>query len=219
MPVIDTVLGWIPMPIRKHLLNHREFVKFALVGGAAFLVDTGIFEGLKITILSQKPLTAKAIAVVIATTFSYIFSREWSFNTRGGLRRRYEMVGFVLVSAIGMGLNMLPLAVSRYVLHLATPYVSRSTQEIADFVGPQIIGTLVAMVFRYWAFRRFVFPTAGVRSGRIHAVTVSDKVDSTGMSGLDVDEIDADMLDDPWPFAEPDDTLDVDTQDLPTLRN
>ena len=124
------------MSIRKHLLNHREFVKFAVVGGAAFVVDTGIFEGLKATVLSPKPVTAKVISTLIATVFSYIFSREWSFNTRGGLRRRYEMIGFVVVSAIGLGLTTAPLYISRYWLHLEVPYISRVGQEVAVTADP-----------------------------------------------------------------------------------
>jgi hypothetical protein len=31
-------------------------------------------------------------------------------------------------------------------------------REIADFVSGIIIGTLLAMCFRLWAFKRFVFP-------------------------------------------------------------
>jgi hypothetical protein len=42
------------------------------------------------------------------------------------------------------------------------PYVSRTSQEIADFVSGPIVGTAVAMVFRYWALNRFVFPKAPV---------------------------------------------------------
>ena len=218
MPVIDVVLGWMPMSIRKHLLNHREFVKFAVVGGAAFVVDTGIFEGLKATVLSPKPVTAKVISTLIATVFSYIFSREWSFNTRGGLRRRYEMIGFVVVSAIGLGLTTAPLYISRYWLHLEVPYISRVGQEVADFASGPIIGTLIAMIFRYWAFRKFVFPYADARPRRTRTVVAVDadgtgELDIPGMSRLDV--VAADMLGDPWPFGEPDDTLDADTQELP----
>jgi hypothetical protein len=56
-----------------------------------------------------------------------------------------------------------PLAISRYVLDLKVPGVSLFTQEMADFVSGQIVGTLVGMAFRWWAFRRFVFPHKDVR--------------------------------------------------------
>ena len=60
-------------------------------------------------------------------------------------------------------LTVLPLYASRYVLQLRVPDVSRPVQEIADFVSGIVIGTAVAMVFRLWAFKRFVFPHAAAR--------------------------------------------------------
>jgi hypothetical protein len=43
------------------------------------------------------------------------------------------------------------------------PDVSLLTQDVADFVSGQIIGVLLGMAFRWWAFRRFVFPHENVR--------------------------------------------------------
>ncbi|MGW4799881.1 GtrA family protein, partial [Nonomuraea sp. NPDC004297] len=65
------------------MLRHRELVKFAVVGGTAFLVDNTLFYGLKLTVLEPKPVTAKIIAVLVATIVSYVLNREWSFRTRG----------------------------------------------------------------------------------------------------------------------------------------
>lgn len=200
MPVIDSVLGWLPKPVRNRVLHHRELLKFALVGGTAFVVDTAIFLGLKDTVLSSKPVTAKVISALVATIVSYVLNREWSFRTRGGRERHHEAGLFFLVSAVGLVLTSAPLWLSRYGLHLETPFVSRLAQEVADFVSAQIIGTLIAMAFRWWAFRRFVFPHADVRPGSGRTV--------------DVDEIAADMLGDAWPFEEPDDILDADTDEL-----
>jgi hypothetical protein len=36
-------------------------------------------------------------------------------------------------------------------------------QEVADFTSGIIIGTLLAMVFRLWAFKKWVFPQADAR--------------------------------------------------------
>ncbi|MFD1048747.1 hypothetical protein ACFQ1S_26060 [Kibdelosporangium lantanae] len=49
-------------------------------------------------------------------------------------------------------------------LHLTVPNVTLITQEVADFASGMIIGTLVAMVFRWWAFKKWVFPEANVRT-------------------------------------------------------
>ena len=70
---------------------------------------------------------------------------------------------FFLVCGIGLVLNAAPLWVSRYVLDLQVPAVSLLAQEAADFASANVIGTLLAMVFRWWAFRRYVFPDQNVR--------------------------------------------------------
>jgi hypothetical protein len=41
--------------------------------------------------------------------------------------------------------------------------VSLLTEQIADFVSGQILGVLAGMAFRWWAFRKFVFPHEAVR--------------------------------------------------------
>ena len=41
---------------------------------------------------------------------------------------------------------------------LRVPEVSLTVENIADFVSAYIIGNLLQMAFRFWAFRRWVFP-------------------------------------------------------------
>ncbi len=157
------MLSSIPQPYRALAIKHRELVKFALVGGTTWVIDTAIFLGLKSTVLEPKPLTAKIIAVLMATIVSYVLNREWSFRTRGGRERHHEAALFFLISGVGVAVYSAPLAVSRYVLDLQVPAVSLLSQNVADFVSGQIIGVIVGMAFRWWAFRRFVFPHQDVR--------------------------------------------------------
>ena len=161
--MVETVLGTIPQPYRDVAIRHRELVKFAIVGGTTWVIDTAVFLTLKSTVLEPKPLTAKVVAVLVATIVSYVLNREWSFRTRGGRERHHEALLFFLISGVGVAVYSAPLAVSRYVLDLKVPGVSLFTQEMADFVSGQIVGTLVGMAFRWWAFRRFVFPDKNVR--------------------------------------------------------
>lgn len=166
--MVETVLAGIPQPYRDVAIKHRELVKFAMVGGTTWVIDTVVFLLLKTTFLlglaeEPKPVTAKVVAVVVATVVSYVLNREWSFRTRGGRERHHEATLFFIISGIGVGVYTAPLAVSRYVLDLKVPEVSLLTQEAADFVSGQILGVLLGMAFRWWAFRRFVFPDENVR--------------------------------------------------------
>ncbi|MGW1680786.1 GtrA family protein [Saccharopolyspora sp. NPDC002376] len=159
MSVVDSVLARVPQQYRQLAIRHRELLKFGIIGGITFIIDTGIFYALKLTVLSPKPVTSKVIAVLVATMVSYWLNREWSFRTRGGRQRHSEATLYFVISAIGVGLYSAPLWVSRYVLHLQTPYTSRFVEEIADFTAAQIVGLLLGMAFRWWAFRKWVFPT------------------------------------------------------------
>ncbi len=158
MSIIRKVLARLPAPLRTRLLRHRELLKFLLVGGTCFLVTAGVNYGLKFTVLSAKPVTALVIATIVATIVSYVLNREWSFRTRGGRERHHEAALFFLISGVAVALNSVPLLVSRYALGLAQPAVGLVVQEMADFVGGMILGTLLGTVFRWWAFRRWVFP-------------------------------------------------------------
>ncbi|CCH34882.1 GtrA family protein [Actinosynnema sp. NPDC047251] len=163
MSVVEKVVRRLPEPLRSLALKHRELLKFAVVGGTCFVIDTAIFLVLKTTVLAEKPVTAKIVATLVATIVSYVLNREWSFRTRGGRERHHEAALFFLVNGIGIALNSLPLWASRYLLHLQEPHISRIGEEVADFVSAQIIGTLIAMAFRWYGYKKWVFPEADAR--------------------------------------------------------
>ena len=160
---IHAVLRLLPAPLRSLLIKHRELLKFGIVGGICFVVTNVVTYGLKLTVLPHQPITALAIGVLVATVVSYVLNREWSFRTRGGRERHHEAALFFIISGVGVAVYTAPLAVSRYVLDLQVPTVSLFTQEVADFVSGQIIGVLLGMAFRWWGFRRYVFPDENVR--------------------------------------------------------
>lgn len=158
MTVVESVLSHLPRPLRTVLIRHRELLKFGLVGATTFVIDNGIWYLLKLTVLEPKPTTAKAIAIIVATIASYVLNREWSFRTRGGRERHHEAALFFLISGMAVVVNLIPLYASRYVFELEVPYVTRFVQETADFASGSIIGMLLAMMFRFWGFKKWVFP-------------------------------------------------------------
>ena len=186
--MLHAVLSRLPRPIRAPLYRHKELVKFAVVGGTTFIIDTALFLLIKHTVLPDKPIISKIIATTIATIVSYILNREWSFRTRGGRERHHEALLFFVISGVGIAVTSAPLAVSRYLLDLWTVRgASPFTQEVADFVSAQIVGTLLAMAFRWWAFRKWVFPHADARKRG-----GPDEVDLTA----------AELLGDVWPLID-----------------
>ncbi|WP_026425238.1 GtrA family protein [Actinokineospora inagensis] len=166
MSLRAVVLRVLPPRLRPLALKHRELLKFAAVGSIAYLVDNGTWYLLKLSVLESKPVVAKAIGVILATIVSYVLNREWSFDTRGGRERHHEAALFFAISGASLFFYTAPLYVSRYIFNLEEPHVTAVTQEIADFAFGSIVGTLIAMAFRWWAFKKWVFPNAGARETR-----------------------------------------------------
>jgi len=145
--------------VREHLpAKYRELAKFIVVGGSSWILDTGIFTVLSHTVLYDRVITSKIISVLISMIFNYILNREWSFRARGGRERHHEAMLFFLVSAVALVVNLIPLWLSHYVLGINTTNYSQFTVTIVDFISANVIGTALAMAFRFWAYRRWVFP-------------------------------------------------------------
>jgi putative flippase GtrA len=175
----DATIARLPRVIRPYAEQHHELIKFAIVGASTFVIDSAIFYTLKLTILEPKPVTAKIISGIVAVIASYILNREWSFRDRGGRERHHEALLFFGVSGIGVLICMAPLWFSSYVLQLRVPDVSLTVENIADFVSAYIVGNLLQMAFRFWAFRRWVFPD---EFGRAPAKAVESTLTAGGIA-------------------------------------
>ena len=135
-----------------HLI--RESVKFATVGSFGFVVDVAVFNALLYAggqgPLYDRPLTAKTIAVVVATVITYTGNRHWTFRHRArtGITREYPL--FFVLNGVGLGIALTCLAVSRYVLGFSGP--------LADNLAANVIGLGLGTLFRFWSYRKWVFP-------------------------------------------------------------
>ncbi len=154
----DATIARLPRAIRPVAEQHHELIKFAIVGATTFVIDSALFYTLKLTVLEPKPVTAKIVSGIVAVIASYILNREWSFRDRGGRERHHEALLFFMFSGVGVLLSMAPLWVSSYIFELRVPHVSLTMENIADFISAYILGNLLQMAFRFWAFRRWVFP-------------------------------------------------------------
>src|SRR6201993_2197754 len=164
MSFTDATIAHLPRVIRPLAERHHELIKFAIVGATTFIIDSALFYTLKLTVLEPKPVTAKIISGIVAVIASYILNREWSFQDRGGRERHHEALLFFAFSGVGVLLSMAPLWISSYIFQLRVPHVSLTVENIADFISAYIIGNLLQMAFRFWAFRRWVFPEESARS-------------------------------------------------------
>lgn len=132
----------------------HEIAKFGVIGIVALVIDVGLFNLLRYAggegPLYDKPLTAKVISVVVATTFSYFGNRLWTFRQRGRTTFAREYGLFFLLNGIAMGIALLCLWFTHYALGLTSP--------LADNLSANVIGLGLGTLFRFWSYRKWVFP-------------------------------------------------------------
>ncbi|ROZ63236.1 GtrA family protein [Kocuria soli] len=127
-----------------------ELMKFGTVGGLAFVVNAGVVWILMHTVFQEGGhVKAKAIATIVATLFSWLANRYWTFRDKRQSDTKRELIQFLIANAIGMVIELACVGVSYYVLHLTSP--------TASFVSGTIVGTALGTIFRYFAYRFWVY--------------------------------------------------------------
>ena len=143
-------------PQRSRLIS--QATRFLLVGGFATLVDVGLFNllhyGLSGTevlgvLVVVGPLTAKVLSTVVAGLVAFVGNRQWSFAGAHGSVRQQALL-FVAVNAAALLLALALLALARYALGL--------TGFVALNLAGNVVGLAMATAFRFWGYRRWVFP-------------------------------------------------------------
>lgn len=132
-----------------------ELARFGSVGSVAFVVDLGTYNLLRfgpVAVLHDKPLTARVLAVVLATLVSWLGSRHWTFADQRTHRHGRELVLFALINVIGSGITIATLAFSHYVLGQSGPF--------ADNVA-NVVGIALGTIARYAGYKLFVFTGPG----------------------------------------------------------
>lgn len=82
-----------------------QLIKFGVVGVVATVIDFAV-----LTVLTEffgvHYLTSAAVGFIVSTLFNYLASMRYVFNSRFGAdEKRKELLIFVLLSVIGLGLN------------------------------------------------------------------------------------------------------------------
>ena len=134
----------------------HELVRFGMVGVLGYVVDVGLFNLLRYAggagPLYDKPLTAKALSVMMATLVTYFGNRHWTWRDRGRHRFSREYALFFVLNGVGLLIAVGCLFVSHYLLGLTSP--------LADNLSANVVGLGLGTLFRFWAYRTFVFPMA-----------------------------------------------------------
>jgi len=129
-------------------------MKFGSVGLVAYIVGVGGFNLLvhiENAPFAAKPVTGSVISGIVSIMVSYLGNRHWTWKNRSNKAAHHEIALFFLINIIGLIFSSLTLAFSRYVLGFDS--------ALSDNISANVIGVGIGTLFRFWAYRTWVFPT------------------------------------------------------------
>lgn len=146
-----------------------QFARFGLVGLVGLIVDFGVFNLLRATVLTPEdfhegPVVAKVISTTLAIACNWIGNRYWTFREHRGRQLLREGIEFAVVSAGGMLISLGCLWISHYALGF--------TSILADNISTNVIGLGLGTLFRFTLYKLWVF--APHRGDRAPAVFTAD---------------------------------------------
>jgi putative flippase GtrA len=124
-----------------------EILKFCLIGGIGTVIDLG-GAGLLHGHYHFEPLAAKAASVTVATVFTYVGSRFWTFKHRENQSVGREAALFFVLNVAGLVIAEAVIVLVVYVMGL------RGT---LDYNAASVMGSGLGTVFRFYAYRKWVF--------------------------------------------------------------
>ena len=139
------------------LLANREaqrFLKFVVVGGIGFCVDTGTLTILALVFNVDRVL-AKAAAFALAVLNNFVWNRLWTYPEARSKSLLAQVVLFVAVSVVGLGIA---LVVFNFVDRLA---LRHANAVIALYVA-QAASVGVALFWNYAANRFVTYSDVGI---------------------------------------------------------
>ena len=126
----------------------REVAKFGAVGGIAFIIDNGLTFYLMHGPMTDSEAKARFFGASVATVFSWIANRFWTFRHRRQANVLREFVMFVIINGIGIGISTGLTALAKYGMGV-------TDKNMLFLAG--VVGILVATVVRFFAYRFLVF--------------------------------------------------------------
>lgn len=127
----------------------REVAKFGTVGAAAFVIDSLVFWWMMTGPLEGSNVKAKIVAGVVATMFSWVANRYWTFRDKRSTNKVRELVMFLIMNAIGLGIAAACVWVTKYWIGLTDP--------TSLFIAGSVVGLVLGTIFRFFAYRFWVF--------------------------------------------------------------
>lgn len=128
---------------RFRQLIHEGF-KFVVIGAIGAIITFGVANALH----PVGPYKAITIATILATVFTYLGNRYWSFRHREGKGHARDSILFFVLNAVGLliywgCIGIIDLAGLR--------------KDLVWYNIALVVGTGLGTLFRFWSYRRWIW--------------------------------------------------------------
>ncbi|WP_303324887.1 GtrA family protein [Actinomyces radicidentis] len=137
----DRLVAWI-----------KEFIQFGLVGACSFVIDMGLFNLFQhgpVAFLAGHPNTANVASATIATIFSWVANRLWTYRGRTQENTAREALLFAFANVGGVLITQFCLLFTHHILGLTGP--------LADNIAAYVVGFALGTAFRFLFYHYIVF--------------------------------------------------------------
>lgn len=125
---------------KKQLL--QQIIKFGFVGGSAFVIDAGLLFVLT-EFLHVHYLLSGMISFTASVIYNYILSVRWVFDAKKDGNKTQELMVFLGLSVIGLGINQLFMWI----------FVDKAG---IHYMLSKIIATFIVMVYNFITRKIFI---------------------------------------------------------------
>lgn len=119
-----------------------QIIKFGFVGGTAFIIDAGVLFILT-DFCEIHYLVSGAISFTVSVIYNYILSVKWIFDINKNVKKSQELIIFVGLSIIGLGINQIIMWVAVDFIHIY-------------YMISKIIATSIVMIYNFITRKLFL---------------------------------------------------------------
>jgi putative flippase GtrA len=122
------------------------FVRFCLVGTIGFCIDASVLQ-IVVQHWGVNPYLGRVLSYLVAATATWGLNRRFTFGSGGAEQWQHQWVRYVIVNAVGAGVNYGTYAACVWSFALVRQYLILGVA----------VGSIAALAFNFTASRHLVF--------------------------------------------------------------
>ena len=139
----------------------QQFLKFGVVGIIAFVVDFCVTMALfwvidALTGFAYSEVIGSFFGFIVSVIVNYILSMKFVFERRDDMERKQEFIIFIILSAIGLGINMAVIWFLNHPVYENWAWAQDNISKSFAVAASKIIATAIVMVWNFVSRKIFL---------------------------------------------------------------